>query len=96
MKKPRHPDFAGKFVTLNLIGCDHSLGLVNPRLELQGDRWVFTGVVPQGFIPGNWCAGATVTAAWDQIIYYLVFDSFDVYRKGLESHAELKKSKRKA
>ena len=97
MKKPRHPDFAGKFVLFTVVGSDHTLGLDNPRIERQCDRWVVAGIVPRGYVSGNWCAGAALAMAWDRIIYYLVFDSVDDYQNRIKaSRAELKKSKRKA
>ncbi len=97
MKKSGHPDFAGKFVLFTVIGCNHNLGLDNPRFKLQCDRWVVAGIVPRGYISGNWCAGAALAVAWDQIIYYLVFDSVGEYQKRVrKAHAVLEKSKRKA
>ncbi len=96
MKKTKHPDFNDKFLSLSVIGDDHTLTMDTPHFELQGDRWFIIGFVPHSATNGDWSEGALRAVAWDQVNEYLVFDSADHYRKGLKKFAKYEKSKRKA
>ena len=96
MKNTKHPDFTDKFLSLSVIGDDHTLTMDSPHFELQAGRWFVIGSVPEGVTNGDWSEGAQRAVAWDQVNHYLVFDSADAYRKGLKKFAKYEKSKRKA
>jgi hypothetical protein len=96
MKKTMFPNLTDKFLSLSVIGEDHTLTMDHPRFELQGGRWFVSGRVPEGVTNGDWSEGAVRAVAWDQVNHYLIFDSADHYRKGLERFAKYEKSKRKA
>jgi hypothetical protein len=89
--KIKHPNFTGKFVSLSVTGDDYSLTMDCPRFELQGGRWFLIGIVPKGVSNGDWSEGALRAVAWDQVNYYLIFDSLNDYLKGLKKFNKYKR-----
>ena len=96
MKKTMHPDFSGKFISLTVIGDDHTLTMDSPHFELQGGRWFVIGRIPAGVTNGDWSEGALRAVAWDKVSHYMVFDSADHYQAGLKKFEKYEKQKRKA
>jgi hypothetical protein len=95
MKKTTIPDFSKKFVSLSIAGDSHTYAIDRPHFESQGGRLFLVGIVPHGASNGNWSEGALCAVAWDGVTDYLVFDSIEHYKKGLEKF-EKYKHKRKA
>ena len=96
MKQSKHPNVSDKFLSLTVIGDDHTLTMDCPRFELQAGRWFIVGLIPSGVTNGDWSEGAVRAVAWDQVAHYLVFDSADDYRAGLKKFEKYEKKKHKA
>lgn len=70
------PDFEGKAVTFYLtnVSPDCASTLDSPRFELHAGRLFAVGYSVSSNA-NDWTAGAYVCVAWDQVSYYIVFDS---------------------
>jgi len=93
MKRTAVPDFAGRFLSVSMIGSQQAFAMDCPHFEMQGGRWFLIGNVPTGVSKGDWREGAQTAVAWDQVSSYLVFESAADY----VSHvARFRESKQKA
>src|SRR5262245_17509587 len=76
------PDLDGKLIGLvpSRMPSGAMIVLEGAKLETVAGRLFVTGQVPTND-PGNWVRGVPGAVAWDLVGYYVVFKSFEDYRK---------------
>ena len=90
--KDKLPNFAGKTLSVVLIGEDTSRVVVDPRFELQAGRVFLIGTSPPGVSKRDWMAGLDEALAWDRVQEYVVFASAEDYFTRLKACSKRKKS----
>lgn len=88
------PNFAGKLLSVSVIGQDHTQGIEAPHWEKQNGRLFLVGTVPRGESTSDWCAGIPCAIAWDQISDYVAFDSVAHYHERLKIYRARKRKKK--
>jgi len=81
MKIHKRDIFKGKCLSILLRDDSYHHDLIDPCFEYQGDRLFLIGTIPKGATNSNWTKGQKGAVAWDRVYEYIVFDSFDEYKK---------------
>jgi hypothetical protein len=84
------PSLDGKLIGLVLAHAPVTqVGMVvleRARLETVSGRGFVTGFIPKDD-PDSWVRGLPAGVAWEFVGYYLIFDSYDEYKKRLNESA---------
>jgi hypothetical protein len=76
------PDFSGKVVVIQMPETSFGWTLLSPVFEKQGGKLFLVGKsVPSAAL---WSSDGTVNVPWDNIVFYVVFDSLEVYKAKFE------------
>jgi len=92
------PDFSGKCLSITLKDSKYNHDLIDPFLEYQGDKLFIIGTIPKGATDSNWTKNKIGAVAWDSVEEYIVFDSFEDYKKAInisDKHDKKRKKKKK-
>ena len=92
------PDFSGKCLSISSRDDKYNHDLLDPFLEYQGDKLFIIGTIPKGATSSNWTKNKIGAVAWDSVTEYIVFDSFEDYKKATsisEKHDKKRKKKKK-
>ena len=90
------PDFAGKAVSVVLIGEEDSRLLVDPHFESQAGQIFLIGKSPPGASRGDWMAGLNEALSWDRVQEYVVFESAEHYFECLVNLRGKKRRRKKS
>jgi hypothetical protein len=85
------PNFKGKVLYVVFAGKDSSRAIENARFERQCGRLFLVGTSPEDASEKDWITGLRYAVAWDSVIDYVVFNSFEEYRKRLSTFYGKKK-----
>ncbi len=85
------PDFQNKTLSIFIDADSFNHDLTNPHFENQGGRIFIVGEIPKEATESGWNAKKIGAVAWDRVVEYVVFDSYEDYKKATEiseSHSE--------
>jgi hypothetical protein len=83
------PDFAGKVVAVQMVTPPLSVGLEQARYERHLGKLYLVGRQVTNPQSPNWADGAVFYIAPEQISFFAVFDSLQVYTARVAAHASV-------